>query len=48
MAFIIHNCVTQIMSTNEDKSKNERDLGLGYSLVWSIYLLIGIFGSLAL
>ena len=36
------------MSTNNDKSKNERDLGFGYIVVWSVYFFIGVFGSLAI
>ena len=45
---MVHTALGEIMSTNTDKSKNERDLGYGYLVVWLIYALIGIFGSLGL
>lgn len=45
MIFMVHNGMTPVLCLNKDSSKNVRDLGISYFLVWLIYLLIGIFGA---
>jgi sodium-coupled neutral amino acid transporter 9 len=47
LAFMIHNAVAGIMKNNRDSSKNTRDLGIAYSLVWVLYVILGVMGSLA-
>ncbi|EAR97830.2 transmembrane amino acid transporter protein (macronuclear) [Tetrahymena thermophila SB210] len=48
MAFFIHNTVCQIVSTNQRQEHNQRDLGIGYIIGYSIYTLVTICGSIGI
>lgn len=48
LAFTIHTVVAPIMKTNQIQSNNTRDLILSYAMGASIYLFIGICGSMGI
>lgn len=47
MAYFIHSAVTTMMRDNQDQSKNARDLGIAYILVFATYTLLGLVFYLA-
>jgi len=47
MAYFIHSAVTTLVKDNKDQSKNARDLGIAYILVFVTYTLLGLIFYLA-
>jgi sodium-coupled neutral amino acid transporter 9 len=47
MAYFIHSAVTTMMRDNKDQSKNARDLGIAYFLVFATYTILGLVFYLA-
>jgi len=46
-AFSVHSVLFGIMKNNKNQSKNTRDLGLAYCLVFGFYMVMGVFGMFA-
>lgn len=46
LAYMIHNSVVGMMKSNKDSSKNSRDLGIAYFLVFLFYAILGMIGAL--
>lgn len=48
LAFMAHNTVSSIISRNEKKENNSRDLGAAFIIICIVYGFIGILGSLGI
>eukprot|EP00340_Litonotus_pictus_P000139 CAMPEP_0170525586 /NCGR_PEP_ID=MMETSP0209-20121228/11014_1 /TAXON_ID=665100 ORGANISM="Litonotus pictus, Strain P1" /NCGR_SAMPLE_ID=MMETSP0209 /ASSEMBLY_ACC=CAM_ASM_000301 /LENGTH=536 /DNA_ID=CAMNT_0010814885 /DNA_START=105 /DNA_END=1715 /DNA_ORIENTATION=- len=47
IAYFIHNVVVGMMKSGKDSSKNSRNLGIAYIIVFAKYTILGLFGSFA-
>eukprot|EP00340_Litonotus_pictus_P011915 CAMPEP_0170536680 /NCGR_PEP_ID=MMETSP0209-20121228/102281_1 /TAXON_ID=665100 ORGANISM="Litonotus pictus, Strain P1" /NCGR_SAMPLE_ID=MMETSP0209 /ASSEMBLY_ACC=CAM_ASM_000301 /LENGTH=344 /DNA_ID=CAMNT_0010838067 /DNA_START=652 /DNA_END=1683 /DNA_ORIENTATION=+ len=47
LAYMVHNAVTGLMKNNKKSENNSRDLFFAYSIVWTKYTILGVFGSFA-
>lgn len=48
VAFMCHNGITNITSSNKTFEKNSRDTTLAYIVAFCVYLIIGLIGCLGL
>ena len=47
LAFMIHNMIVGIMKNNEKPEHNTRDLAIAYTIDFTVYIILGIMGQIA-